>query len=432
MKIRTKLILGYLMVGLLFGAVGYVVFNTINTIESEYHDVVDQTVPVIIALHDLRFRSERIATVTSEFVFIITEAQVEGKEVSAEEIVHEELELELAKERYNTTLKEYEDLVNRFFPEEKELLENIRSAGEELQKASAELIDLKKQGVVGSKILEKEEEFEEDQKAFLKAIDIALAHEDEELAERKGNVESAIHTGIITIIIVGTLAVIISFINGISIFQSVSKPITKLKDAAVKIGRGKLDTRIDIKSKDEVGILANAFNQMADELNNSTVSKNYFNNIIQSMIDSLIVIDTKGSIKMVNQATLNLLGYEEKELIGKPFDILFTEEKPSIDDLIKEVQVTNVEKTYLAKDGTRIPVSFSCSVIRTYDDIIQGLICVAEDITDHKRAQDDLNKRLKELERWHDVTVDREVKMAELKKRIKELEAEIERVKGTR
>ncbi len=558
MKISTRLILGYLLVGLLLGSVSYVGFSTINTIKSGYHDVEEQTVPIIIALHDLRFRSERIATVTSEFVFIITEAEVEGKEVSAEEIAHEELELELAKERYNGALKEYEDFVNRFFPEEKELLENIRSGGEELQKASAELITLKKQGVIGQKVLEKEEEFEEDQKAFLEAIDIALALEEEEFAERRENVESVIHTGRITIIIVGTLAVIIALINGVSIFQSVSKPITKLRDAALEIGRGRLDARVDIKSKDEIGVLAGALNQMADDLSTSTVSKDYFNNIIQSMIDSLIVVDPGGSIKMVNQASLNLLGYEEKELIGKSFDVVFTEEKPSVDYLIKEGRVTNIEKTYLAKDGSRIPVSFSSSIIRAYDGAVQGLVCVAEDITERKQAEEalreseerhrslvesltdavisidedlvitlwnpgaerilgysgaevlgksievvvpekyweshekgvkrflktgepkvigktveveakskdgkiipielslsaiklegrytftgiirniterkkaeaELDKRLEELERWHEVTVDREVKMVELKDRIEELEEEIERSKG--
>jgi signal transduction histidine kinase len=47
----------------------------------------------------------------------------------------------------------------------------------------------------------------------------------------------------------------------------------KLTNAAVEIGRGQLDTQIEIKSTDEIGVLASAFNQMAYDLSRTTVAK---------------------------------------------------------------------------------------------------------------------------------------------------------------
>ncbi|MFW9929891.1 MAG: alpha-glucan family phosphorylase, partial [Candidatus Thorarchaeota archaeon] len=60
--------------------------------------------------------------------------------------------------------------VSKFFPEEKEVLENIKNQGQKLQKTSAEIIKLKEQGVSGDQILEKKEKFEEDEQAFLRII----------------------------------------------------------------------------------------------------------------------------------------------------------------------------------------------------------------------------------------------------------------------
>lgn len=51
--------------------------------------------------------------------------------------------------------------------------------------------------------------------------------------------------------------------------RSISKPITKLKNAASEIGKGRLNTRIEIKANDEIGSLAADFNKMAENLNTS-------------------------------------------------------------------------------------------------------------------------------------------------------------------
>ncbi len=68
------------------------------------------------------------------------------------------------------------------------------------------------------------------------------------------------------IIFVSCIIVIISLSFGYVISRSISKPIIKLRDAAKEIGRGKLDTEINVKTNDEVGYLASAFSQMTSSL----------------------------------------------------------------------------------------------------------------------------------------------------------------------
>ena len=89
-----------------------------------------------------------------------------------------------------------------------------------------------------------------------------------------------------------------------------------MKAAALKIGKGHLDTRLTNRSRDEIGVLAATFNRMAEDLQATTVSKAYVDNILQSMSEMLIVVDPQLQIRMLNGAALAQLAYRRDELIG--------------------------------------------------------------------------------------------------------------------
>ena len=134
-------------------------------------------------------------------------------------------------------------------------------------------------------------------------------------------------------------------------------------------------------------------------------------NIISMMTDSLILLDTSGNISAANEASLSLLGYKKKELIGKDFSILFSAHsvgKLNIADkefvkLIEEGDTEDLRLTYIAKDGKkRIPVLFSASAMRGKAGDLQGFVIVARDITGIRKTEEELrrlNEQLKENER---------------------------------
>ena len=199
-----------------------------------------------------------------------------------------------------------------------------------------------------------------------------------------------------------TLTLISIFFLGLWVSHTVSMPLRQLTDAAEEIGKGQLKTRIDINSHDEVGILANAFNRMALDLSKTTVSKTYVDNIIESMLDTLIVLNPDTTIRTINNAALSLLGYSESEIIGKPITDILIESNSGIP--ILNVQNTkdsqgNLEKIYLSKLGERIPVTVSQSVMLDENDEIDGIVCVARDIRERKRTEIALKTAYNELER---------------------------------
>jgi PAS domain S-box-containing protein len=116
-------------------------------------------------------------------------------------------------------------------------------------------------------------------------------------------------------------------------------------------------------------------------------------NIVSTMTDSLILLDTRSTIISVNTATLKILQCPEKELIGRPFSSLFSD--PSgceaiLSTITGSGPVTDLETAYRSCGGQVIPISFSGSVIKNADGDVTGIVCISRDITRRKLLEESL------------------------------------------
>lgn len=182
----------------------------------------------------------------------------------------------------------------------------------------------------------------------------------------------------------------------------ISSPIRQITDATRRVARGYLDTHLAINRNDEIGELAGSFNRMTQDLQKTTVSKDYFDNIIRSMNDTLVVIGPDSQVRSVNKAALELLGYDEKELIGKDVRLILPEdEEVCADDLFADLgrtsPVVNRETYYVTKTGRRIPMLLSAAVMHDKAGNIEGAVCIGRDVTERKEAEDALRESEKEL-----------------------------------
>lgn len=193
-----------------------------------------------------------------------------------------------------------------------------------------------------------------------------------------------------------TLIFAVVFGSGVGIFLSrnITNPIRKLSATTELIAKGDLTQRVDIKSAGEIGDLAQSFNKMTGDLKTSRdellSAKDYTDNIIKSMIDTLIVVDPDARIKTINKATSDLLGYKEDELIGKSVATIFAEEDSifkgtGLKELIEKGSIKDYDLTYKTKDGEKIPVSFSGSVMRDKEGELVGIVGIARDMREIKR-----------------------------------------------
>ncbi|MBN1613952.1 MAG: PAS domain S-box protein [Deltaproteobacteria bacterium] len=182
----------------------------------------------------------------------------------------------------------------------------------------------------------------------------------------------------------------------------ISSPIRRITDVTEKVAQGLLDTQLRIDRNDEIGTLASAFNRMTEDLKKTTVSKDYFDNIIKSMNDILLVIGPDLKIRSANKAASELLEYTEDELIGMDAFLIFEEDSKFncemvLKNLSEKLGVANREADYITKTGKRIPVLLSASLLQDKTGSMEGVVCIARDVTEWKAVEDALRESEMEL-----------------------------------
>ena len=153
--------------------------------------------------------------------------------------------------------------------------------------------------------------------------------------------------------------------------------------------------------------------------------RNYIENsheIVQSMASD-------GRFLSVNNSWHKSFGFEKNELEKlNMFDIVSPEFKEKLEEIFQkalagepisgvEIHFENKEKQEIILEGNLIP--------RTFYGKVVNVRCFFRDITENRRVQQEINEKIEELEMFNKLAVDRELKMIELKNKIKELEEKL-------
>jgi diguanylate cyclase (GGDEF)-like protein/PAS domain S-box-containing protein len=183
------------------------------------------------------------------------------------------------------------------------------------------------------------------------------------------------------------------------IARQLSGPISALVKSADRIGQGDYTRPLAVVRHDELGDLQFALERMRQKLNETTITKNYLNTVLNSLSDAVLVTSPEGIVKSCNEATQKLLGYQEADLLGKPLVSFIDEPHRSAFDLTSSAPEAR-ETVLRTASGQTIPVSMASSAITTEDPQFQGNIYVARNITERKRAE----RRIRYLARYDTLT----------------------------
>ncbi|MGO9016232.1 MAG: response regulator [Dissulfurispiraceae bacterium] len=197
------------------------------------------------------------------------------------------------------------------------------------------------------------------------------------------------------------LNIAVAMILGYVVFtvsrRVIFEPLAELAGATDRLAKGDLNARITLQAADELQMLFDNFNHMASDLNNTTVSKAYMNNIIEGMINTLIVVDQENKVIRANIAACSLLDYREEELKGKPIDMILAESREA-KTFPEEKNIPMVEAFYRSKSGQIIPVLLSVSDLYDENNIHQGAVYIAQDYSKRKEAEERLVLIAEEME----------------------------------
>ncbi|MGF1489547.1 MAG: PAS domain-containing protein [Prochloraceae cyanobacterium] len=166
------------------------------------------------------------------------------------------------------------------------------------------------------------------------------------------------------------------------IYRSIYSPIKHLKLATFQLRQSFTEYEpIEPKNpNDELGVLISYFNDTIETLKTKIISKSYLDNIINSISQSLIVINNQNKIEKVNANTLDILGYSESELIGESIDlILSSSNNLTIEELIKLDNISSrcFSLNLTAKGLREISFKVYFSYLFDSEGIKIGTICLA-------------------------------------------------------
>lgn len=153
--------------------------------------------------------------------------------------------------------------------------------------------------------------------------------------------------------------------------------------------------------------------------------------IVDSSQDAIVMMDNKGKITSWNKSAERMFGYSEVEVLGKDLHDLIT--------VVKEHRENKEHLSVFFKTGEspvlgqiiELPVKNSKGVIFTIGLTVSKTklggkwfgVGVMRDVTEKKKAEEELQNRAESLEKMNKLMVDREIKMIELKKEIADLKA---------
>lgn len=207
----------------------------------------------------------------------------------------------------------------------------------------------------------------------------------------------------------------------------ITEPLGRMVDAAGKLASGDFDVRVDTTSNDEVGHLAESFNQMVDSLETAyqnleganlnlsrhsrelqlevsermraevalRESEERFRAVVEHATDVVIIVDKTGELLYISPASVGMLGYEPDELVGT--DIIrhihkddqgaaraaLIDNLPDISRIVKveaRFQHMNGSWRYLALHGRNLEGQVG----------VNGTLLNMSDISEIKRYQNDL------------------------------------------
>jgi diguanylate cyclase (GGDEF)-like protein/PAS domain S-box-containing protein len=184
-------------------------------------------------------------------------------------------------------------------------------------------------------------------------------------------------------------------------------PIQQLARDAIVLAGGELRHRTSVHTKDEVGALAEAFNQMAaslerrhDEAAHAADEVRQSNDTLEAVIDAspvaIVCSNLDRKIVLWSRAAEQIFGHTTAEAVGQRTKILPPDDEVRSQILFERAvageTLRDVELKRMRKGRSLVDVRISAAPMYNRDGAVRGVAWSYEDITSRKRAEEQLKR----------------------------------------
>lgn len=180
--------------------------------------------------------------------------------------------------------------------------------------------------------------------------------------------------------------------------RSITRPIMQLTDVAWRISEGAFRERAQVNTRDEVNLLATAFNRMTslllEDIAERTKAEEKFQALLRSAPDGILITLQDGTIEIVNRRAESMLAIENNSLHGANIEQVISQRHRDAyrefrgrfeHDKLDVNAAASLELCAVTARGDEVPVEVTVAPIQTLDGIL--LVHALRDITDRKRAE---------------------------------------------
>jgi signal transduction histidine kinase len=188
------------------------------------------------------------------------------------------------------------------------------------------------------------------------------------------------------------MSVLLAGAASLLLTRRVTRPLSETRDAAIRVASGDYATTVPVKTRDELGEVARAFNYMAEEIEHYVgeiqEQKSRLEAVLEASPEAVVSTDPQERVTMVNPAAARMLGIRPSdrgrtlEELGSPRGILRCLREAAANGVaVREVELG--EKTYWA---------YAARMDRGEDGIARnggtaGIIVAVRDITEHRSLE---------------------------------------------
>ena len=188
-------------------------------------------------------------------------------------------------------------------------------------------------------------------------------------------------------LIIILLVLFLSIGLSLKLIRAIIYPLKELKSVTNKIANGDYSRRVNIFTNDEIGSLANTFNNMADQLqskiSDSLDKQNKLEAILESMESGVIAVDNNKKVILINPYAKNLFGIEG-DIIGENIsEHIIDYDLISFIKSIHEIETKEIKLMHPIERELRIKKA----PIINYRKMPMGVVVTVLDITDIKRLE---------------------------------------------
>ena len=400
MKIRTKLVLSFVAIGLAAVALGLVADTRIH---SRIQQVGELNSPVLFQIQ--RIDSDLKEAIEESFAYVVS-----GSEVERDEFL-------LWNENFDEQVATLSDMLGRLdLSEEQITLESaltdmIREDQDRLFRAAIAMFDeFESTGTLSNATFVK---FEELVDSLTADVERFVEIEKAELDEAHELAIEALNLSETMLRLFGLVLLVLAVIAGAVLARLITGPLLELVDASVAVGEGNLDRKAKVMSRDELGQLAHAFNTMTSNLKEKTTSIDRLNREIaeredaeeqlkiehehlsamtDALPDLLLEVDKAGYIIDLRAPDPQLLDQPEGSLLGKHVQDLFPggAAQAIMGALAKAADTGSHRGTTFSAELATDLRWFELSIsVRGKRESNSRFVMLARDVTDRKAAEEE-------------------------------------------